>query len=167
MDKTQVRIYKNSRAEENDFTMQYPCDYCNRFVGQIAKIVNPVTFCVNRICKTCLSETIEMLDKNMQENFQPDFEKSRNVWNTFEDDLQKIKALPDFTPEELEKVQLEEDEKWERIKQPDGTYLLRRERKEEDITQKAWDNIVNPWKEQMMTASECLSVFAHTKGRDE
>ena len=78
MDKENIVIHRNERVEENDFTMTHTCDYCNRYAGQVARILNPISFEVILICKTCLSETIEMMDKNMQENFQPDFEKARN-----------------------------------------------------------------------------------------
>lgn len=75
-------ILRNERKGENDFSMDYPCDYCNSFVEQVISLENTCEDGYNHdceilICKGCLSRLIEALDKNMQENFQLDFEASR------------------------------------------------------------------------------------------
>lgn len=81
MERKNVLIYENKRIEENGLNVTFPCDYCNRFSSQVAELCNYMIKGRVFICKSCLSETIEILDKNMRDGFQSDFELSRIVFH--------------------------------------------------------------------------------------
>jgi hypothetical protein len=76
-------ILRNKRKGENDFRMEYPCDFCNRFAGQVLCVPKTTFFDVDksrslRICSTCLHEMQEALAKNIQDNFSIDFLEERS-----------------------------------------------------------------------------------------
>jgi ribosomal protein RSM22 (predicted rRNA methylase) len=87
MIKDNLCVLRNHRTEENDFSMEHPCDFCDDFVGYVVQIPDTRTYrkvskeeglyAVRemQICKTCLTKMIEVLDKNIVENFQNDVDK--------------------------------------------------------------------------------------------
>ena len=59
-------ILRNKRKEANDFSMEYPCDFCKRFTSQVLEIPNTfIKFMPHespfktpkplRICRKCLN----------------------------------------------------------------------------------------------------------------
>lgn len=79
----EFKILRNERKEANDFSMECHCDFCNRFSSSVIEIPDPVRSNTSiigrkpRICSTCLHEMQEALAKNIRDNFQKDFDKSR------------------------------------------------------------------------------------------
>jgi hypothetical protein len=85
-DKMKYKILRNKRTEPNDFKMEHSCDFCCRFASQVLTIHPKFTTfkeLTNNICRTCLQEMCDALDKNMVDNFQKDFEESRRKQNDY------------------------------------------------------------------------------------
>ena len=73
----EIKILRNKRCEHPmDFSMKFPCDFCNDYVSQVAVISFGIP-----ICKSCLQEVIDKLDKNMRDNFQKDFDEERAYYD--------------------------------------------------------------------------------------
>ena len=53
------QLFSNKRKEPNDFTMTISCSFCPRFSPVVISIPNTD----KKICKTCLSEMVEFIDK--------------------------------------------------------------------------------------------------------
>jgi hypothetical protein len=67
-------IHRNLRRSEDDFSADIVCEFChNQYNSQLLKL----PFVDRWICKGCLQDAVSILDKNMINNFQPDFERSR------------------------------------------------------------------------------------------
>ena len=73
-----VEILSNLRVDPNDFLSSIQCDYCNNYQSQIAKVPVGGGICHIFICKTCLTQLIEKMDRNMVINFETDFIRNRN-----------------------------------------------------------------------------------------
>jgi hypothetical protein len=68
---TKRQILHNGRPEPDVFENTYDCDFCTNFTSQV------IAFGIYLVCKSCLQSYINDLDKHMVDNFQSDFEKSR------------------------------------------------------------------------------------------
>jgi len=66
-------IFRNHRTEPNDFSMEYPCHFCDDFVPTAIKI--PGTHF--QICSSCLNKMQEAINKFVVSNFKKDFEESK------------------------------------------------------------------------------------------
>lgn len=68
------KIYSNPRVEANDFRMKYKCNFCDKFNSKVLEppdcysfnsMYNPVL-----ICKTCLGNMMNALDKALIEEIK-------------------------------------------------------------------------------------------------
>lgn len=86
--KKEFNILRNKRTEANDFSMEYPCDFCQRFAGQVIELPNPIGSSMDiidedtgprepRICSACLHDMQEAMSKNIRDHFESDFQESR------------------------------------------------------------------------------------------
>lgn len=85
----QFNILRNKRKEANDFSMEYPCDFCQRFAGQVIEMPIPANKSIRyigfgekrfgrpNICSACLHDMQEAMSKNIRDNFESDFQESR------------------------------------------------------------------------------------------
>jgi len=68
----EYKILRNKRVDE-DYKIKHHCYFCSNKSTQVLEL----PFIKRNICKTCLQNMINALDKNMINNFQNDFEESR------------------------------------------------------------------------------------------
>ena len=53
--------YKNKRIEPDNFEMEFPCSFCNCY----SPVVISIPDTNKKICKSCLSEMINFIDKTI------------------------------------------------------------------------------------------------------
>jgi len=66
------KIYKNERRGPDDFEMQNPCEFCDRFAEYVyafCKDVNGLVCLTGPfVCKSCLNEAIAAIDAAILED---------------------------------------------------------------------------------------------------
>ena len=70
----EFKVFRNFRVGEDDFKPEYCCDFCaSQFNSYLLRLPDTNKY----VCKGCLSDMIEILNKAQVDNFQKDFEVAR------------------------------------------------------------------------------------------
>ena len=73
METNKHTIHRNKRSAPNEFVNTVDCNFCNHYVSAVIQIPNTKL----HICKTCLGQLSDAIDKLTRDSFEPDFIESR------------------------------------------------------------------------------------------